>query len=847
MAKQKSAPTLPQIRKQVRKYDRVKGRYKALAVTLRTILEKAVPRYAPLAIVQARPKSVSSFAEKITRKWKGLETDDPATEFTDLCGARVIALTRSHVDAMRAFVRDHFDIDEKNSEDAAQRLKPSEFGYRSVHLIVSLRRGEFPSKLVPVDIAEDLYPDDDCPMKAEIQLRTTMEHAYGDMSHDLTYKGSFEIPVKWQRQISGVAASVETTSDEIERIVDGLRYYAANYGEALTLEETRAEIAELKTVLKFDKGNSALADRIARLAITLGDWDEAMSVLRYHLKSGNPNVWREYGIALTKKHRHRGDPKQYELGQQYLEKAAQPEHGDAEAMAAYASSWRKTRNQGKVREWYRKAYEADPRNSYALSNLLEMEIADRKDLSIVPLMRPAIEEAARRCLDQTEVGMNVPWGYYNAAMFECLLGQDDQGIRCLAKAIECSNARFMLESACRSTARLEVIRPRVLWLKACCRLLAAGAAAKHIAHSWGTRPGKVADCDVLRPSPRNPFAGHDGPIVILAGGCRGASASIVAKYRAMLLEAFEGYPGLVVSGGTLSGIAEVAGDIAAANRRRTTAIGYRPGQLGGNRIDKRYRRRITTDGETFSALEPLQYWHDILAAGIDPRTVKLVGMGGGPIAAIEYRIALALGAKVAILPESGAEATRLLSDPHWNACRNLIQVPEEMLTLRYLVMPPSPRLREKIRDTVAEAIHETYRREQQFNADPDDRAMKPWSELAGDLKESNRGQADDMAAKLTVIKCHIARARGREPASTTFKTGEIDRMARMEHGRWNAQKLLSGWRHGGTKDEISKTNPCVLRWEDLPKGEQKKDIDAINSIPRILAEVELEAQRNRGG
>lgn len=842
MTQRKKPPTLSRIRRQVRKFGDVRDRYKELAITLSNILESAVSVHAPLAIVQARAKKLPSFAEKITRKWENLETDDPVTEFTDLCGARVIALTRSHVEAMRTFIREHFDIDEKNSEDASIRLGPSEFGYRSVHLIVALRRDVFPTEGIPVDIQADLYPDDGCPMKAEIQLRTTMEHAYADMAHDLTYKGSFEIPRQWMRQISGIAAAVETTSDEMERIVEGLKYYAANYGDALTPEETSREIAELRTVLRFDPRNSELADRIARLAITLGDWDQAMAVLRGHLRSGNPAVWRDYGIAVTKKHRHRGNRKQFERGQSYLKRAAQPKHGDADAMAAYASSWRKTNNRRKIREWYSKAYETAPGNSYALANVLELEIIDRKDLSVVALMRPAIQEATARSLRQAEVGMNIPWGYYNAAMFSCLLGEVDQGLCYLARAMECSNARFMLESACRSTSRLEKALPRAAWLRSCRKLLAAGAAAKHIAETWGTRPRKLAQCGLLQATPRNPFAGHDGPVVILAGYCSADAVDEVAKYRTILRESFDGFDGIVVSGGTESGIAGVAGEIAAANRH-TRAIGYRPRKLGGTRVDSRYSRRITTEGETFSAVEPIQYWQDILAAGIDPRRVRIVGIGGGPIAAVEYRLALALGAKVVVLKGSGGAVAELLVDFHWQGMRNLITPPEEMLTLRYLVKPPPEPLSVDLRDRIAEAIHEAYREQQRYSADPDDRAMKPWASLDDDLKDTNRGQADDIGEKLNEIKCHIARVRGRAPSSTSFKSKEIKSMTRLEHARWNAQKLLTGWRWGEKKDDEEKTNPCILTWDDLPEREQQKDIQTVEAIPRFLEAVEFEVQR----
>lgn len=90
----------------------------------------------------ARPKGLASFAEKIIRKRK-LYTDpknpeppDPLVRMTDLCGGRVITQTAGQVSAVCRFIEAAFDIDQLNSEDVSQRLKPTEFGYRSVHYIV---------------------------------------------------------------------------------------------------------------------------------------------------------------------------------------------------------------------------------------------------------------------------------------------------------------------------------------------------------------------------------------------------------------------------------------------------------------------------------------------------------------------------------------------------------------------------------------------------------------------------------------------------------------------------------------------------------------------------------------
>ncbi len=838
----KTKPTLVKIREQVAAYTEVAPRYAQLATTLEDILKKAVKSRAPLAIVQSRPKAIPSFAEKITRKWEGLETDDPVTEFTDLCGARVITLIRSHEKAMCQFLEENFTIDWPNCVNAIERLRPNEFGYLSKHYIVSLRPDVFPNDDIPVEIPDELYPEPGCPMKAEIQVRTILEHAFADVTHDMTYKSSFDVPKKWQREIAGVAAALETTANEMEDIVEGLEYYSANYGQAMTVEETRGEIENLKTVLEFDPGNAKLADRIAKLAITIEDWDTVFAVLETHLNKGVPSVWREYGIALVKKYRDSNTGK-YKEGQEYLCKAANPKYGDSDAMAAYASSCRRFGDKASVREWYGNAYSTDPTNAYALANMLETEVVRRGDLSIAALMQPAIAQAERRCLDQAEVGMNMPWGYYNAALFALLLDRPVDVVQHLAKAVQCSNARFMLESACRSMERLEkagISTPGLEWSR---MLLTAAATAKDRTAAWETSSDATAVCAPLSPTENNPFTKIDDANIAIFAGSSDPAINIGEEHADILHQAFDGYRGFLVSGGTTSGIGDLVGEIAATNGPKAVAVGYLPGKRKGVQPDRRYRRRIRTRGADFSLLEPLQYWHDMLAAGVDPSMVKLIGVGGGQLAGAEYRLALALGATVAVLPGSGRAVEALLRDPHWRDCSNLIVVPEDLWTLRYLVQPPPPPLSDEMRERVAEAIHEAYRKTQQFAAAPKDPAMKPWDALDEHLKESNRGQADDIGEKLRQINCRMVKVEGRDPALATFTDNEIDTMAQMEHGRWNAQKLLDGWRYGHVKDAQARTNPCIRKWDELPEAEQKKDIATVRSIPRFLAAIGCEVQR----
>jgi hypothetical protein len=106
-------------------------------------------------------------------------------------------------------------------------------------------------------------------------------------------------------------------------------------------------------------------------------------------------------------------------------------------------------------------------------------------------------------------------------------------------------------------------------------------------------------------------------------------------------------------------------------------FGYIPkeGILGGE-IHDAYRI-VTTDREDFSPWEPIRVWCDLLINGIFPKDAILLGIEGGRIAAIEYRLGLALGAIVGIVENSGRAANDIFKDDYWKNHKNLHKIPDE--------------------------------------------------------------------------------------------------------------------------------------------------------------------------
>jgi hypothetical protein len=140
-----------------------------------------------------------------------------------------------------------------------------------------------------------------------------------------------------------------------------------------------------------------------------------------------------------------------------------------------------------------------------------------------------------------------------------------------------------------------------------------------------------------------------------------------------LSRAFAGADGVVISGGTRAGVAGLVGSWGAASKPRLTTIGYVP--AGAAEVNPQYDLIRRTSGADYSPLEALQAWTDLLVAGVQPESVRVLGVGGGRISGAEYRIALALGAWVGILTDAGRSGLHLLQHSRWSGCPRLRSLP----------------------------------------------------------------------------------------------------------------------------------------------------------------------------
>ncbi len=159
-------------------------------------------------------------------------------------------------------------------------------------------------------------------------------------------------------------------------------------------------------------------------------------------------------------------------------------------------------------------------------------------------------------------------------------------------------------------------------------------------------------------------------------------------------------------------------------------------------------------------------------------------------------------------------------------------------------LQPQDRLFNEKRDSIAQAIHEKYLRNQEGRKPSDDPAMASWETLSEPLKESNRQQAGQIMEKLRRIECEIRLPISGQPASFEFEPDEEEILAEMEHDHWVAERQVAGWRLG-PRDPEKKISPYLVAWNKLDEQIKEYDRDAVRGIPGILAEVGLEIYRPR--
>lgn len=176
--------------------------------------------------VKARLKTENSLLDKAFRRNKPYE--NPYNDIEDKVGVRFVVLLTSDIEIIKKIIKDSsvWDYDLSRDFKEEQEKDPLIFTYQSVHFILR------PKQLVSHN-GIDIQPSTPC----EVQIRTLLQHAHAELTHDAIYKSKRIAQPKVHRTVAKSMALIETTDEFFCRV---------------TTELNRGPLTDLRIVEQLD-------------------------------------------------------------------------------------------------------------------------------------------------------------------------------------------------------------------------------------------------------------------------------------------------------------------------------------------------------------------------------------------------------------------------------------------------------------------------------------------------------------------------------------------------------------------------------------------------------------------
>ncbi|OLY91197.1 hypothetical protein SAMN05444008_11271 [Cnuella takakiae] len=181
-------------------------------------LFKEIPNQDLIKIAPSfRLKSEKSYLYKVLYRNKIYA--EPLLEVEDKVGTRVVVLKSDQIDLIGQRVLSYEGWIAKITKEPLQQIEdqPKMFDYQSLHIVVyPVRQEEWSSTKKEI-------------LTCEIQIRTLLQHAFAEVSHDSTYKGAYRNDSQLHRLLAKSMALMESTDDYFCQVYNLMADERRNY------------------------------------------------------------------------------------------------------------------------------------------------------------------------------------------------------------------------------------------------------------------------------------------------------------------------------------------------------------------------------------------------------------------------------------------------------------------------------------------------------------------------------------------------------------------------------------------------------------------------------------------
>jgi ppGpp synthetase/RelA/SpoT-type nucleotidyltranferase len=145
--------------------------------------------------------------------------DNPYEEIEDKVGCRFVVLLVEQIKEISDIIiaEESWDYKECRHFHSEREKEPLLFTYQSVHYVVR-------SKTEFIHNEVTIHPNTPC----EIQIRTLLQHAYAELTHDAVYKAKTLVRPEIHRTVAKSMALIETTDDFFSDVNNRLNSSTSN-------------------------------------------------------------------------------------------------------------------------------------------------------------------------------------------------------------------------------------------------------------------------------------------------------------------------------------------------------------------------------------------------------------------------------------------------------------------------------------------------------------------------------------------------------------------------------------------------------------------------------------------